>query len=297
MVPPTNPATEVAEYYHLDALGSVRVVTDADGAVLRYHDYLPFGDEWQPSFPPKDLRLFTGKERDFETGLDYFGGRYYRADLGRFTSVDPVQTWTENFVDPQRWNRYAYALNNPLRYDDEQGWDARDRVNAARRFAETRVPYARGGGHRDRAPENGLDCSGLVIQVLKADPDNLVPIGDPNVQGLYDLFATSSDAEFSKEVGEVKPGDVIFWSLRGRIGHVGVVVDIKDGRLYWVDAPGENRMVLERAAANKKGDLGSGWVFAAAGRPRETPSRQAEKARNAKGSWWRVMLGWLFFPV
>jgi hypothetical protein len=136
-----------------------------------------------------------------------------------------------------------------------------------------------------------------VIQVLKADPDNLVPIGDPNVQGLYDLFATSSDAEFSKEVGEVKPGDVIFWSLRGRIGHVGVVVDIKDGRLYWVDAPGENRMVLERAAANKKGDLGSGWVFAAAGRPRETPSRQAEKARNAKGSWWRVMLGWLFFPV
>jgi RHS repeat-associated protein len=51
----------------------------------------------------------------------YFGARYYRADLGRFTTVDPVYTWQENLTDPQRWNRYAYVRNNPLRYTDPDG--------------------------------------------------------------------------------------------------------------------------------------------------------------------------------
>jgi RHS repeat-associated protein len=88
--PPT--VTEIVEYYHVDALGSVRVVTDGAGQVLRHHDFLPFGEEWQPPPSSPDQRLFTGKERDVESGLDYFGARYYRADLGRFTSVDPERS-------------------------------------------------------------------------------------------------------------------------------------------------------------------------------------------------------------
>jgi RHS repeat-associated protein len=51
----------------------------------------------------------------------YFGARYYRADVGRFTTVDPVQTISENLTDPQRWNRYSYVRNNPLRYTDPDG--------------------------------------------------------------------------------------------------------------------------------------------------------------------------------
>jgi RHS repeat-associated protein len=51
----------------------------------------------------------------------YFGARYYRADLGRFTTIDPVYTWSENLVDPQRWNRYAYVRNNPLKFVDPDG--------------------------------------------------------------------------------------------------------------------------------------------------------------------------------
>ncbi len=56
----------------------------------------------------------------------YFGARYYGSKIGRFTTTDPVYTWRENLVDPQRWNRYAYARNNPLRYVDPDGkaiWD------------------------------------------------------------------------------------------------------------------------------------------------------------------------------
>ena len=60
----------------------------------------------------------TGKERDAETGLDFFGARYFSGPQGRWTSTDPISGWPSQ---PQSWNRYAYALNNPLRYVDPNG--------------------------------------------------------------------------------------------------------------------------------------------------------------------------------
>jgi RHS repeat-associated protein len=114
---------QVIEYAHLDALGSVRAITDAAGRVLERHDYLPYGEEWNPA-PPRPETLtqrYTGKERDLETALDYFGARYYGARLARFTTVDPVMNVKANLMDPQRWNRYAYVLGNPLRNVDPDG--------------------------------------------------------------------------------------------------------------------------------------------------------------------------------
>jgi RHS repeat-associated protein len=102
-------------------------VTDAAGAVIERHDYLPFGEEWCGTAvcganrtPGQPLR-FTGKERDAETGLDYFGARYYRANAGRFTTVDPLYVVSANLADPQLWNRYTYVRNNPLRHRDPDG--------------------------------------------------------------------------------------------------------------------------------------------------------------------------------
>jgi RHS repeat-associated protein len=110
----------VVEYYHLDALGSVRAVTNESGQVLRRHDYHPFGHgDGVPS--GTDPRRFTGKERDAESGLDYFGARYYASRTGRFTSVDPVMDIGQALVEPQLWNRYAYVTNNPLRFVDPDG--------------------------------------------------------------------------------------------------------------------------------------------------------------------------------
>jgi RHS repeat-associated protein len=110
-------------YYHTDAIGSVRVITDANGQVLSRHDYLPFGEAWAPLLAA-DVRQFAGKERDKETGLDYFGARYYSTAIGRFTTSDQVLHPGKAALNPQLWNKYAYVSNNPLRKVDPDGrWE------------------------------------------------------------------------------------------------------------------------------------------------------------------------------
>ena len=64
---------------------------------------------------------FTGKERDAETGLDYFLTRYYSGAQGRFISVDPVIITPGRIRDPQQLNRYSYVRNNPFKYIDPDG--------------------------------------------------------------------------------------------------------------------------------------------------------------------------------
>ena len=66
------------------------------------------------------VTLFTGKERDAETGLDYFGARYMSSAQGRFTSPDAPFA-DQHVTDPQSWNLYAYGRNNPLRFVDPTG--------------------------------------------------------------------------------------------------------------------------------------------------------------------------------
>jgi RHS repeat-associated protein len=66
---------------------------------------------------------FTGKERDAESGVDYFGARYYGSSMGRFMSPDPSGLLAQNPADPQSWNMYAYARNNPLINIDPTGLD------------------------------------------------------------------------------------------------------------------------------------------------------------------------------
>jgi len=118
-------------YLISDHLGSTRAVIKADGTVAR-HDYLPFGEEIPSSIGGRSSvvgysaadstrQKFTQKERDSESGLDYFGARYYASPQGRFTSADPGLIKLKHLVNPQKWSRYSYTLNNPLRYFDPDG--------------------------------------------------------------------------------------------------------------------------------------------------------------------------------
>ena len=65
-----------------------------------------------------DHYKFSSKERDTESGLDNFGARYNSSSYGRFTSPDPLMIMKQKFTDPQQWNMYSYARNNPLRFLD-----------------------------------------------------------------------------------------------------------------------------------------------------------------------------------
>lgn len=111
----------------------MRVVTGTNPVsgqliVWERRDFYPYGEEIRsvpiaPAAPPPtpDNQLkFTRQMRDAESGLDYFGARYYGNTLGRFMSVDPLLS-SGSIYDPQTWNRYAYTLNNPLKYIDPFG--------------------------------------------------------------------------------------------------------------------------------------------------------------------------------
>lgn len=116
-----------------DQLGTPRIILDQSGSLANVsrHDYLPFGEELFAGSFGRTTALgytnadgvrqkFSEKERDNETGLDYFGARYYASIQGRFTGADPLLS-SASVGSPQSWNRYAYAVNNPLRYLDQKG--------------------------------------------------------------------------------------------------------------------------------------------------------------------------------
>jgi RHS repeat-associated protein len=113
-------------HYHLDHLGTPRLITDANGVKVAEHAYYPFGAEINltPHENPEEAMKFTGHERDLVVGdgrtLDYMHARYYSPTVGRFLSVDPIIP-TAAVHAPQRWNRYAYVSNNPMRNADPTG--------------------------------------------------------------------------------------------------------------------------------------------------------------------------------
>ena len=153
------------QYLTADHLGSTRLVTTSTGALDRRYDYVPFGEELfagtggrttdmlYQAAPDSVNPRFTGQMRDNESGLDYFGARYYSGAQGGFTTPDPLNwlNWQlraqprdsssehsrleeekdgnlgsraefrQRLEDPQQLNLYTYVRNNPLRHTDPRG--------------------------------------------------------------------------------------------------------------------------------------------------------------------------------
>lgn len=107
-------------YYYGDHLGSTSVVTNLSNQKIQELAYFPYGEIRDNSLDPMSgvAHKFTDQELDFETGLYYYGARYYDPSFMHFISPDPVESDREN---PQTLNLYSYVLNNPLKYTDPTG--------------------------------------------------------------------------------------------------------------------------------------------------------------------------------
>ena len=123
-------------YYHPDHLGSSSYITNLDGEVVQHIEYVPFGEVfveernniWNTPY------LFNAKEFDEETGLYYYGARYYDPRASLWISVDPISNFdprnSENYIDGQHnggfYNSlnlfpYEYCYQNPIRLIDPNG--------------------------------------------------------------------------------------------------------------------------------------------------------------------------------
>ena len=121
-------------FYHPDHLGSANFLTDDQGRLVETTEFYPFGVERYSQRPGalKSEYRYTGKERDEDTGLTYYGARYYDSLVGRFINPDPLYTELDGLSseglqgvlsDPQKFSLYSYALNNPFKYTDPTGLD------------------------------------------------------------------------------------------------------------------------------------------------------------------------------
>jgi RHS repeat-associated protein len=112
-------------YYFSDHLKTASVITDSAGNIKSDSDYYPWGGELQFIANDSNHYKFTGKERDTETGLDYFGARYYSNGLGRFITPDwaakAAAVPYAEFADPQSLNLYTYVRNVPTTNGDSDG--------------------------------------------------------------------------------------------------------------------------------------------------------------------------------
>ncbi|MFZ7133301.1 MAG: RHS repeat-associated core domain-containing protein [Eubacteriales bacterium] len=145
---------ETIKYIHQDSLSSSSVMSDSVGQAISTITYFPFGATRTGSVDTE--KQFTGQRQD-DTGLYYYGARYYDPTIGRFISADTVVQYEKTFdtatialcvnlsisnlgsyqfstlvypgttnespINPQCFNRYTYVLNNPLKYIDPNGFN------------------------------------------------------------------------------------------------------------------------------------------------------------------------------
>ena len=106
-----------AYWYHPDHLGSSSWITYTDGSAVQHLHYLPWGEDFvdQRTTNWHAMHTFSAKEKDSETGLSYFGSRYYSSDLSIWLSVDPMSDKYPSL------SPYTYCADNPVKLVDPEG--------------------------------------------------------------------------------------------------------------------------------------------------------------------------------
>ena len=176
-------ASEPAFFYHGDHLGSAAYLTSG-GHVTQTLNYLPYGEDWVESnhFNPDDttrlgIYRFNGKEKDHESGLHYYGARYYWSEaLTGWLSVDPMTDKYPNI------SSYAYCAWNPVKMVDPDGLTPRvyiENVRLGHAFVSVEcggetIVYTYGrylGGDKNKGRLNSLDPFGKGVLIKLTGDD------------------------------------------------------------------------------------------------------------------------------
>ena len=173
---------------HQNIRSHIEGPTDGSGNVVYSAAHDPYGGiqkRWTNP-PVYDPQLkFSGKERDQESGLDYFGARYYYAAHYRFLSTDPIANKADAVIDPQLWNLYALCRGNPITLIDPNGCDVIYKSAELRGFFES------------------LSKSSKIIQATLAlyegekSPDLIIQSGEPSPE----FDGTEALGSFSANIG------------------------------------------------------------------------------------------------
>ena len=174
----------------------------AGGWPVSMDTYYPFGTE---ASPPGDAShyKFSGKERDSESGNDYFGARYYSSAMGRFMTPDwsakaePVPY--AKLDNPQSLNLYEYALNNPLSGVDKDGHSSDTGCGVDGKPAQCSF-----NDKRTNKPQNQQQ-SGQYAVTLNGRTANVTGGSLMHVMGADHVWITTSDGK-SVGMGTAKGG-------------------------------------------------------------------------------------------
>ncbi|WP_231556697.1 RHS repeat domain-containing protein [Prevotella disiens] len=182
---PNDDYEKMQFYYHPDHLGSSSYITNLDGEVSQHIEYVPFGEvfleernnTWNTPY------LFNAKEFDEETGMYYYGARYYEPRLSLWMSVDPLTEKSPNV------SAYVYCFGNPLKYIDPIGLDS--------------VYWGQDGTKLGTFGSNTTETKNYVIKTSQST-DVIYKDSNPTQKGKSNPI---SQKEYDKTVEEIKKGD------------------------------------------------------------------------------------------
>ena len=208
----------------LDHLGSTRaelVFTESGGVfspvIQEYYDLMPYGEVIDPPTTQESV-LFTGKSRDIENGLDFFGARYFGNFLFRWTSSD--QPFADSRSEsPLQWNLYVYSRMNPLRYFDSTGRAAEEKKQIE--IHDDRIMADAGQRSKEEQKQNGP-----VIQ--------LIPVGGSLTVGGGGFLHLEANVVVEVNLQDIGDSKLLLHGQAGWLfgGLAGATVGLQGGMAY-----------------------------------------------------------------
>ncbi|HTI91719.1 MAG TPA: SpvB/TcaC N-terminal domain-containing protein [Puia sp.] len=244
-------------FYHADHLGSTSYVTDGTGEVYQHLEYFAFGETFveEHSNTERVPYLFNGKELDQETGLYYYGARYYDPRTSIWQSVDPM---AEKMAG---WSPYNYGFNNPIRFIDPEGLRPSDIIvidkqgNLITRLKSTKKAVYMISGYDDESlDKNGGDVTAKKVTLSisytgKMNPDNkkmsqgTVKINATDEEGNVTTLSTYNADSGPSHVGSI-PNDTYTASKIESTTQKGMVRKGVGFKVTLTDNPGKCRDAL-----------------------------------------------------